>query len=72
MLGALKNKAIDKRADLTEDEENEVIKKDSRYGKMVCRCEQITEGEIVRAIHENPPARSVSAIKRTPHIKMVF
>ena len=31
---------------------------------MICRCEQITEGEIVRAIHENPPARSVSAVKR--------
>ena len=49
---------------LTIEEKNEVIKKDNRYGKMVCRCEQITEGEIVRAIHENPPARSVSAIKR--------
>lgn len=49
---------------LTNEEKNQVIKKDNRYGKMVCRCEQITEGEIVRAIHENPPARSVSAVKR--------
>ena len=49
---------------LTIEEKNEVIKKDNRYGKMVCRCEQITEGEIVRAIHENPKARSVSAVKR--------
>lgn len=49
---------------LTNEQKNEVIKKDNRYGKMVCRCEQITEGEIVRAIRENPPARSVSAVKR--------
>ncbi len=50
--------------DLSIEEKNEVIKKDNRYGKIICRCEQITEGEIVRAIHENPPARDVDAIKR--------
>lgn len=33
LLSALKNKAIDKRADLTEDEENEVIKKEIRQTK---------------------------------------
>ncbi len=43
---------------------NKFIAKDSRYGKIVCRCEQVTEGEIVNAIYKNPPARTVSAIKR--------
>lgn len=33
LLAALKNKAIDKRADLTEEEENEVIKKEIRQTK---------------------------------------
>lgn len=33
LLSALKNKAIDKREDLTEDEENEVIKKEIRQTK---------------------------------------
>ena len=33
LLSALKNKAIDKRADLTPDEENEVIKKEIRQTK---------------------------------------
>lgn len=33
LLAALKNKAIDKRADLTEDEENEVIKKEIKQTK---------------------------------------
>ena len=31
---------------------------------MICRCETITEGEIVDAIHRPIPARSVDAIKR--------
>lgn len=46
------------------EEKNALIKKDPSYGKIVCRCEQITEGEIVRAIRENPPAKSVDAVKR--------
>ena len=49
---------------LTIEEKNEVIKKDKRYGKIVCRCEEITEGEIVRVIHENPKALNVDAVKR--------
>ena len=49
---------------LSAQEKNEIIKKDSSYGKIVCRCEQITEGEIVRAVRENPPAKSVDAVKR--------
>ncbi len=50
--------------DLSMEEKNEVIKKDPRYGRMVCRCEGITEGEIVEAIHTNPPASDVDGIKR--------
>ena len=50
---------------LTVEEKNAIIKKDSRYGKIVCRCEEITEGEIVRAIHENPKATTVDAVKRS-------
>lgn len=50
--------------DLSADEKNEIIKKDPSYGKIVCRCEQITEGEILRAIRENPPAKNVDAVKR--------
>ena len=49
---------------LSDAEKNEIIKKDGRYGKIVCRCEKITEGEIVRAIKENPPAKDIDAVKR--------
>ncbi len=50
--------------DLSLEEKNEIIKKDPRYGRIVCRCEGITEGEIVEAIHRNPGATDVDGIKR--------
>lgn len=49
---------------LSAEEKNKIIAEDPAYGRIVCRCEQITEGEIVSAIRENPPARSVDAVKR--------
>ena len=35
---------------LSDGERRELIRKDSRYGHVVCRCETVTEGEIVEAI----------------------
>lgn len=49
---------------MTVEEKNELIAKDPRYGRIVCRCEGVTEGEIVEAIHTNPPARDVDGVKR--------
>ncbi len=49
---------------LSAEEKNKIIADHPAYGRIVCRCEQITEGEIVRAVRENPPARSVDAVKR--------
>jgi glycerol-3-phosphate dehydrogenase len=40
------------------------IKKDPRFGRIVCRCESITEGEIVDAIHRNAGGMTVDGIKR--------
>ena len=45
-------------------ERQEVIKRDERYGRIVCRCETVTEGEIIAEIHSPVPARSYDAIKR--------
>ncbi len=50
--------------ELTLEEKNEVIKNDARFGRIVCRCEGITEGEIVEAIHTNPKATDVDGVKR--------
>ena len=51
-------------AHLDNGEKNALIKKNPAYGRIVCRCEKITEGEIIDAITSNPPARSVDAVKR--------
>ena len=49
---------------MTEDEIKEAYKKDKRYGRIICRCETVTEAEIVAAIHSKVPALTVDAIKR--------
>lgn len=50
--------------ELSAEEKQELIKKDSRYGRVICRCEMITEGEIVDAIHRNAGGLSLNGIKR--------
>ena len=37
---------------------------DPRYGQIICRCETITEGEIVNAIHRPIGAKTMDAVKR--------
>lgn len=49
---------------MTDEEKNELIKREPEYGKMVCRCEQVTLGEILHAIRTNPKACSIDAVKR--------
>ncbi|MBO7377867.1 MAG: (2Fe-2S)-binding protein, partial [Clostridia bacterium] len=44
-------------------EKNDLIKKDPAYGRIICRCEGVTEGEIRRAIRTNPPARDLDGVK---------
>lgn len=55
---------------LSRQEQNEIIKKDSRYGNVICRCETITEGEIVEAIHGLIPCTSVDGVKRRTRASM--
>lgn len=40
------------------------IEENRAYSQIVCRCEQVTEGEIVEAIHGVIPPRSIDAVKR--------
>lgn len=49
---------------LSQSERNELINKKPSYGNIVCRCENISEGEVVDAIHSIIPATSVKAIKK--------
>lgn len=50
--------------DLSAKEKAELIAKDSRFGRVICRCENITEGEIVDVIHRKAGATTVDGIKR--------
>lgn len=49
---------------MTKDEKNALIKEKPAYGKIICKCELITEGEIIEAIHRPLGARSIDSIKR--------
>jgi bacterioferritin-associated ferredoxin len=50
--------------DLSNEERNQLIQLDKRYGKVVCLCQLITEGEIIEAIRRPLGARTVEGIKR--------
>lgn len=51
-------------ADLSIDEQKQLIKMNPAYGKMVCRCKKITEAEVVDAIRRNAGAKTVDGVKR--------
>lgn len=51
-------------SEMSGDEIDALIKKDSAWGRIVCRCEKVSEAEIVKAIHSPLPATTVDAVKR--------
>ncbi len=50
--------------EMTDVERDALIKKDPAYGRIVCRCEEVSEGEIRDALRQNPPALTLDGIKR--------
>ena len=48
-------------SEMTDDERTAIIERDPRYGRVVCRCETVTEGEIVEAIRRG--ARTLDGVK---------
>lgn len=59
-----RRKGITRFVDCNSEEKRELLKQNPKYGNVICRCETVTEAEIVEAIHRNPRARSMDAIKR--------
>ena len=57
-------KSILNPAKLSIEERNELIRENSAYGNIICRCEMITEGEIIDAIHRPLGAKSLDGVKR--------
>lgn len=52
------------------EEKNRLIQNDPAYGKIICRCEGITEGEILEAIRTNPKAKDLDGVKRRTRAQM--
>ena len=46
------------------EERNQLIKEQPAYGNIICRCEMITEGEIIDAIRRPLGAKSLDGVKR--------
>lgn len=59
-----RRKRIVRFKDLSHAERAGLIAQNPAYGRIVCRCEEVTEGEIVDAIHSPIPAENYDAIKR--------
>ena len=51
-------------AHMTHQERKLLCEMDHRYARVICRCENVTEGEIVAEIHAPIPAQTYDAIKR--------
>lgn len=51
-------------AELSLEEQKELIQKDPAYGQVICRCETVTEGEILDAIRRPLGARTLDGVKR--------
>ena len=59
-----KRKGIVKFAEQPVEVQERLIKENPLYGNVICRCETITEAEIVEAIRRPLGAKSVDAVKR--------
>ena len=57
-------KGITDPKNLSKEEYQALIQRKPAYGTMICRCESVTEGEIIDAIHRVPGARSLDGVKR--------
>lgn len=49
---------------LSVEEQNTIIKNDPSFGKIVCRCENITEGEVIDAINRSCGATTIKGVKK--------
>lgn len=49
---------------MNEEQRNEMIQKNPDYGVIICRCEEISKGEILDALHSNIPVHTIDGIKK--------
>lgn len=51
-------------AEMTDEERAAAIAADPAYGRIICRCETVTEGDLLSAMHSPLPARDIDMLKR--------
>lgn len=52
------------------EEKNKMISEDKSFGRIICRCESVTEGEILEAIRTNPKPTDLDGVKRRTRAQM--
>lgn len=57
-------KGVPKVAEMPIEERAELIRRDPRYGSIICRCEEVSEGEILDAVHGVLGAKTLDGVKR--------
>jgi len=57
-------KGIVRAAELPDEERDALIKKEPDYGVIVCRCEEISRGEVLAALRRSVPCDTVDGVKR--------
>lgn len=50
-------------SEMTDEERLEAVKRDPAYGRIICRCETVTEGDLLDAIHSPIPATNLDMLK---------
>ncbi len=63
-------KSMDHFREASFEEKNRMIKENKAYGRVICRCEGVTEGEILEAIRQNPKPRDLDGVKRRTRAQM--
>ena len=56
--------------EMSKDDKNLLIAKRPEYAHVICRCETVTEGEILDAIRTNPKPTDVDGVKRRTRATM--
>ena len=49
---------------MSDEQKDDFIKQNPAYGRIVCRCEGVSEGEIRAAVTTNPKALDIDSVKR--------
>lgn len=50
-------------SEMSLEEKSKLVKNDSSHGRIICRCEQVTESEVIKALSNPLGAKSLSAVK---------